>query len=57
MSLKDTTVYDKLKADNWEEWEQNTPNLLDTRHLRKYTEVNYGLAIDCTQQYFHLCQQ
>jgi len=24
MSLKDTTVYDKLELDNWEEWEQNT---------------------------------
>jgi len=45
MSLKDTTFYKKLKADNWEEWEQNTLNLLNTRHLCKYTEVNYGLAI------------
>jgi len=57
MSLKDTTVYDKLKADNWEEWEQNTLNLLDTRHLCKYMEVNYGLAIDRAQQYFCLRQQ
>jgi len=45
MSLKDTTVYNKLEADNWEEWEQNTLNLLDIRHLLEYTEVNYGLAI------------
>ena len=57
MSLKDTTVYDKLKADNWEEWEQNTLNLLDTRHLREYTEVNYGLAIERAQQYRRLRQQ
>jgi len=54
MSLKDTTVYDKLKVDNWEEWEQNTLNLLDTRHLCKYMEVNYGLAIDRAQQYRRL---
>jgi len=57
MSLKDTTIYDKLKADNWEEWEQNTLNLLNTRHLREYTEVNYGLAIERAQQYCHLRQQ
>jgi len=53
MSLKDTTVYDKLEVDNWEEWEQNTLNLLDTRHLRDYTEVDYGPAIECAQQYRH----
>jgi len=57
MSLKDTTIYDKLEADNWEEWEQNTLNLLDTRHLREYTEVNYGLVIECAQQYCCLCQR
>jgi len=57
MSLKDTTIYDKLEADNWEEWEQNTLNLLDTRHLCKYTEVNYGLAIERAQQYRRLLQQ
>jgi len=57
MSLKDTTVYDKLEADNWAEWEQNTLNLLDTRHLREYTEVNYGLAIERAQQYCRLHQQ
>jgi len=51
MSLKDTTIYDKLKVDNWEGWEQNT------RHLHEYTEINYGLAIDCAQQYCRLCQQ
>jgi len=56
MSLKDTTVY-KLKADNWEEWEQNPFNLLNTRHLREYTEVNYGLAIERAQQYHCLRQQ
>jgi len=33
MSLKDMTVYDKLEADNWEEWEQNTLNLLNMKHL------------------------
>jgi len=48
------TIYNKLKADNWE---QNTLNLLDTRHLHKYTEINYGLAIKCAQQYHRLCQQ
>jgi len=57
MSLKDTTIYDKLKADNWEEWDQSTLNLLNTRHLCQYTEVNYGLAIEHAQQYCHLCQQ
>jgi len=57
MSLKDTTIYNKLKANNWEEWGQNTLNLLDTRHLQKYTEVNYGLAIECAQQYCCLRQQ
>jgi len=42
--LKDTTVYNKLKADNWEEWEQNTLNqmqrsyLLDSRLEAKYCE-------------------
>jgi len=56
MSL-DTTVYDKLEADNWKEWEQNTLNLLNTRHLRHYTEVNYGLAIEHAQQYRRLRQQ
>jgi len=55
--LKDTTIYDKLEVDNWEEWEQNTPNLLDTIHLHEYTEGNYGLAIEHAQQYCHLCQQ
>jgi len=55
MSLKDTTAYNKLEADNWEEWEQNTLNLLDTRHLHKYMEVNYGLAIGrSAQQNCHL---
>jgi len=57
MSLKDTTIYDKLEADNWEEWEQNTLSLLDTRHLGDYTEVDYGLAIERAQQYHRLCQQ
>jgi len=47
----------KLKADNWEEWEQNTLNLLDTRHLREYAEVNYGLATEGAQQYCCLRQQ
>jgi len=56
MSLKDTTINNKLNADNWEEWEQNALNLLDTRHLRNYTEVNYGLAIEHAQQYCHLRQ-
>jgi len=57
MSLKDTTIYNKLEADNWEEWEQNTLNLLDTRHLHDYTEVDYGLAIERAQQYRCLHQQ
>jgi len=57
MSLKDTSIYDKLKVNNWEEWEQSTFNLLDTRHLHEYMEVNYCLAIDCAQQYCHLHQQ
>jgi len=57
MSLKGTPFYDKIEADNWEEWEQNTLNLLDTRHLCEYTEVNYGLAIEHAQQYCRLRQQ
>jgi len=51
MTLKDTTIYNKLKADNWEEWEQNTINLLDTRHPWEDTEVNYGLTIERAHQY------
>jgi len=39
MPLKDSTVYYKLEADNWEEWGKNTLNLLGIRHLCKYTEV------------------
>jgi len=57
VTLKGTTIYDKLEADNWEVWEQKTLNFLDTRHLREYTEVNYGLAIECAQQYCCLHQQ
>jgi len=57
MSLKDTTVYDKLEADNWEEWEQNTLNLLNTKHLQEYTEVDYGPAIECSKEYHRLHQQ
>jgi len=57
MSLKDTTVYDKLKADNWEEWEQNTLNLLDTKHLQEYTKVDYGPAIERSKEYCCLRQQ
>jgi hypothetical protein len=57
MSLKDTTVYDKLEPDNWEEWEQNTLNLLDTKHLRDYTEIDYGPAIERAQEYRRLRQQ
>jgi len=56
MLLKYTTIYGKLEPDNWEEWEQNTLNLLDTRHLCDYTEVNYGLAIERAQQCCCLCQ-
>jgi hypothetical protein len=41
--MKDTTVYNKLEPDNWEEWEQNT---LNTKHLCDYTEIDYGLAIE-----------
>jgi len=34
-----------------------TEHLLDTRHLHKYTEVNYGLVIERAQQYCRLRQQ
>jgi len=36
---------------------QQAFNLLDTRHLCDYTEVDYGLAIERAQQYCCLRQQ